>query len=80
MVFSNYLDCQSIELESATNLGQGVFRDPTTTIVEQAGKVLQGERGGKAFASYIPKTFENTVLAFAGNIEAPHSTLTAWAF
>ena len=81
LIFSNYLDCQSIELESATNLGQGVFQDPTGTIVEQASKVLQGATGSNPFASYIPKTFENTVLAFAGNIEEPpHPTLAAWAF
>ena len=72
LLSSNYLSCQSAELEDATNLGQGHFADPTNSTLELAGKVLQGVTGGELHGSTPIKAFENTVLVFAGNTEAPH--------
>ena len=72
LISSNYLSCESAKLENTINLGQGVFQDPTSSALEQAGKVLQGETGTNPFTS-VPKTFENTVLAYAGNTKVPGS-------
>ena len=72
LISSNYLSCQSAKLENTINLGQGVFQDPTSSALEQAGKVLQGETGTNPFTS-VPKTFKNTVLAYAGNTKVPGS-------
>ena len=72
LISSNYLSCPSAKLENAINLGQGRFQDPTSSALEQAGKVLEGEIGPNPFTS-VPKTFKNTVLAYAGNTKVPGS-------
>ena len=72
LLSSNHLSCQSAELESATTLGQGNFGEPSTSTLEEAGKVLGGVTG-TASAAPAAKTFKNTVLVFAGNTEeSPH--------
>jgi hypothetical protein len=68
LLSSNRLSCQSAELENATNLGQGDFVEPSSSTLEDAGKVLEGVTG-TASAVSAAKTFQNTVLIFAGNTE-----------
>ena len=76
LLSSNRLSCQSTDLENATNLGQGNFKEPTSSTLEEAGKVLEGVTG-TASAVSAAKTFQNTVLVFAGNTEeSPHHQST----
>ena len=70
LLSSNRLSCDSAELENATNLGQGSFVEPSSSTLEEAGKVLEGVTG-TASAVSAAKTFQNTVLVFAGNTEEP---------
>ena len=70
LLSSNRLSCQPAELENATNLGQGNFKEPSSSALEEAGKVLEGVTG-TASAVSAAKTFQNTVLIFAGNTEEP---------
>lgn len=72
LISSNYLSCQSAKLENTIDLGQGVFQDPTSSALEQAGKVILHETEINPFTS-VPKTFKNTVLAYAGNTKVPGS-------
>ena len=75
LVSSNYLSCQSVQLEAATELGRGLFVDPTTDALQRVGEVLKGYTGGLAnpytSVSNATTTLENTVLVFAGNTEVP---------
>ena len=72
LLSSNRLSCQSAELENATNLGQGGFEEPSSSTLEEAGKVILHETEINPFTS-VPKTFKNTVLAYAGNTKVPGS-------
>ena len=72
LISSNYLSCQSAKLENTSNLGQGVFHEPTSSALEVVGKSLQAETGTNPYTS-VPKTFKHTVLAYAGNNKVPGS-------
>ena len=73
LISSNFLSCEVAEIEHAARLGQGTFQDPTSSTLEQAGKVLQGVTGTNPFASTVNIFFKNAVLAFAGNVQESSS-------
>ena len=67
----NYFSCEVAGLDEATGLGQGVFQDPTTEALQSAGRQIQIYGIGiNPFASLENRSYSNTALSFAGNVQA----------
>ena len=67
--------CEVGGLDEATGLGQGEFQDPTTEALQSAGRNVYQQSGINAFASVSNRSFANTALSFAGNMQARLSLL-----
>ena len=70
--WQNYFSCEVAGLDEATGLGQGEFHDPTTEALQSAGrKVLLtvGLDGINPFSFLSNRSYSNTALSFAGNVQ-----------
>ena len=67
LLSANYLSCHCVELANATNLGKGIFEEPSSGTLQQAGKVLKGVTTSNPFEFMPVITLPNIVLVFAGN-------------
>ena len=65
----NYFSCEVAGLDEATGLGQGEFQDPTTEALQSAGHEIQRLSRIDPFSSVSNRSFANTVLSFAGNVQ-----------
>lgn len=66
----NYFSCEVAGLDEATGLGQGEFQDPTTEALQSAGREIYDQTGYiDPFSSVSNRSFANTALSFAGNVQ-----------
>ena len=65
----NRFECNIVGLEPAVKLGLGDFEDPTVEALRSAGREVYTKTGNAGFSHVSNRSFPNTALSFAGNIE-----------